>query len=676
MATSSPTISVVDVSGNLDITVQSVYLNAAITVVATNILNSQVFSTSGSTDANGKFTTSIVGLVNGTYTIKTVISDTTAGVVQTSVSYTLTDAVGSSTGTYTSGYTTTSSTSTATTLTVENIAGSADGKQPIYSPNDRWCWWELGEIYKGTVGANRYVPKIGDYVKDKTTDATYIVTDIDPSTMIAVLTTVNTTVATETMSTDEILYGVGPGTQSDTYRVYLDTSVTPYIFAVDARLRVGGSMCAYAKLFRGADYSSGATPIAALYDTSGNRLTENIPLELCAVDSHVNHSIRVVSVAYTTVSMTDGELVTCVLYSSKGNIVSKRQLLVENTAFARNVPSSQKYISHIALKSPFLSTANDNQLQVPMNVTVNSINMNGVVYYSDGSSTTLPVDGSKFAMDGMGSFVATIIGQKIPLSFRYELSDGETAYGAVTGDGKKITEAYEILVTQFDGSYSVKLFGFPQWVDDVTGYTLRWFLYNLDRTTWTEVTPYVTFNTNTGSFNPLLFDVMQNRSVSIDLSKVSGSYKPFIHVQTIGFVLKNPSDTSTTTKFNVVFSSGQDTPFGVQTFAKVNFINQNLNIVNLTSGYSNKSDWLQAMFYNTKPLTNTTIEAMVPVPTHFALNLGDGSTPVEFTIDQWNSDLTINRPITALSNVYLHFFKRTSNNDIQLAVAGIPVVPA
>jgi hypothetical protein len=147
-------------------------------------------------------------------------------------------------------------------------------------------------------------------------------------------------------------------------------------------------------------------------------------------------------------------------------------------------------------------------------------------------------------------------------------------------------------------------------------------------------------------------------------------------VQTIGFVLKNPSDTSTTTKFNVVFSSGQDTPFGVQTFAKVNFINQNLNIVNLTSGYSNKSDWLQAMFYNTKPLTNTAIEAMVPVPTHFALNLGDGSTPVEFTIDQWNSDLTINRPITALSNVYLHFFKRTSNNDIQLAVAGVPVVPA
>ena len=41
-----------------------------------------------------------------------------------------------------------------------------DGSVPIYDPDARWCIWEKSEIWLGTTGLKKYIPKVRDWVID------------------------------------------------------------------------------------------------------------------------------------------------------------------------------------------------------------------------------------------------------------------------------------------------------------------------------------------------------------------------------------------------------------------------------------------------------------------------------------------------------------------------------
>ena len=299
---------------------------------------------------------------------------------------------------------------------VNNITGS-DGVVPIYSPQDRWTTWNITEIYLGTVGAGKFVPKVRDYVVDTDTNQYWRVTSIDQSTLIAVLAPV-VLVSAGAFSETDVLLGVGPGTQSDTYRVYIDNSVIPSVMAVDARLHVAGTMVTTCKIFRGSELSGSEFVISAFYDQSGNLLGQAIPLELVAMPNGQNYSIKTVPVCYTVATVPDGEIVTAVFYSDSGHVVSKRQLLVENTAFIRSSNTAVKYITSITLETPFLSSSDPRLVQYPMNIPLNGLSLIGVVHYSNGETLKMPVDGTKFSIFGFDGYVATIVGQQLPLVLR------------------------------------------------------------------------------------------------------------------------------------------------------------------------------------------------------------------------------------------------------------------
>lgn len=244
-----------------------------------------------------------------------------------------------------------------TNISTLGITG-IDGEVPVYEPNARWCVWNFDEIFmENSPGKGRYVPKVKDLVvkmEDANTFITYEVKAIDAVTLYPNLAVVRPNGMSFDLTGTDILFGTGPGTQSDTYRVYLDTSVIPHVLAVDARLKIGGSMSTFAKIFLGADTSDTGTVISRMYDSSGKFLSNNIPLEMIAVDSHTNYAWKCVTVGYTNLALEDGELVTCVIYNAEGHVVSKRQLLIENTAFIRQANDNMKYVTGISLDSPFI----------------------------------------------------------------------------------------------------------------------------------------------------------------------------------------------------------------------------------------------------------------------------------------------------------------------------------
>ena len=552
-------------------------------------------------------------------------------------------------------------------LPVPGIVGT-DNQQPVYSPNSRWTIWNKNEIYTGGPGQGRYVPKVGDLVLDQEYWIWYEVQSINSVTMVAVLVEKETKNLGGNLDDYDKLLGVGPGTQSDTYRVYVDKSVVPYVMAVDARLRVAGTMCASCKIFRGAELSNDAAVISKVYDNSNNFLGTIVPLELVAQDGNI--SIRTVPVCYTSEDLKDGELVTAVFYSNSGHVVSKRQLLVENTSFIRSTDDSVKYIIGISLRSPFMSDSDPNIISYPINVPLAGMFLTGVVHYSDGSTMELPVDNQKFSIYGFDHFVSTIVGQKLDIVLKYSLSNEEVCYDSKHTNERFITKSYKAVIAKADGAYTVKLFGYPNWIDGISGYRMEWFIYNLDRTINQRVTPYVRFNENSQIFDPLLFGTRQRMSVTLNLQDVSSMYKYYRHVQTIDVTLLTPGG-ETGTNWLVGFDPTQNPQYGVNNKFQFEFINEDLKKLKIDLGCTNVNEWLSRLYYPSKPLVNPITESEPMVPDFFALVVG--TERIEYKLNMWNGVFTVSDRVYQGSTVFVEFFKRTANNDIRLAVAGIPV---
>lgn len=570
------------------------------------------------------------------------------------------------------------------TIVVPSTTGT-DGQVPIYQPNNRWQIWNLIEIYTGGVGANRYVPNVNDYVVNTSTGETWKVSSVDPTTLIPTLVTA-TPLNTGGMSSIDTLLGVGPGTQSDTYRVYIDKSVIPHTLAVDARLMVCGSMVKNAIIYRGSMATGNEVAISGTYDQTGKLLGQTIPLETVAIPTAAslpallqwllpntpitNIAVMTVPVCYTMSDLPDGEVVTVVFYSDTGNVVSKRQLLVENTAFIRNPDRSVKYITSIALESPFISSSNPTLIQFPLNVPVSGLMLTGVVNYSDGSQLRMPVDGTKFKVSGFEGFLSTIIGQPFSVVLKYTLGANEVVYNANNVGGPFITNIYKAQTTKIDNAYTVKLFGYPVWIDAVNGYRMEWFMYNLDRSVMYLVTPFVKVSPSSPAFNPTLYGVIQHLIVDINLNDVSGTYTPYNFTQAVDITLLTPGKTHAT-NWTIGYAPNQSPAYGVNTFAISTFTNQNYWTLDLTSGAVDLPSWLNLMYYSTMPLFDSNMETAAPAPNFFALLFGNQT--IEFPIAEWNTVHQIANAVPDGSTVFIKWIYRTPLNDQQLAISGITV---
>lgn len=546
---------------------------------------------------------------------------------------------------------------------------------PISDPNRGHRRWLKSEIYTGPNGTGRYVPNEEDEAWDWVTGLWRVVT-VNRSTGLSQLVQYIPPNTGESVSEEDILLGVGPGYQSESYRVYLDTSVIPHVLAIDSRLRVYGTTVSAVKVFWGTDISDESKVISAMYDQGGTLLGENIPLELVqmpnnpqsGVPSAINYAVKTPMVGYTSQKLPDNEPVTVVMYDDVGNVTSIAKLLIMNTAFIRTTDASKKFITSIHLDSPFLSEGDDSLLKFAINMPVDALNARGVVTYSDGSKKIMSVDGTKFNLYGLQNFIATIVGQKIELVLSYKLSADEYVYGASASLQKHLSIPYWATTTRLDGAYSVKLFCFPQWVDDITGFKLRWFLFNLNRSEFHEVTSLVTFGVNSLPFDPISYGPIQRVTVGINMNDLDSSYSNWRHSQTIGIALLAPGN-EISNGWNIEYSPGQAELYGKGLRAISTFVNVNNWKLKIDCGLELQSTWLQKVFYNAEPLVNTQSENRAPEPNHFVLMIGNKE--YTYPIDRWNTELLVTSVPANGEPLFIRFIRRLPENDLQLGIGGM-----
>lgn len=545
-----------------------------------------------------------------------------------------------------------------------------DGVAPIYNPDETWRMWGVNDVWQGidAPGSQRYVPKVKDYVVDPDTFETWIVDALDPVTLKPTLRRIRPYGMAYDLTEDDVLFGVGPGPDAETYRAYLNDTVFPHTLCVDQRLKIHGTMSSYAKVFLGSNTTETGEVISKLYDASGNFISENVPLELVAIDNiATNHSVKSVRRFNVTKKIPNNERITVVIYADDGHVVSRRQLLVENTNTIQDLNRATKYIADISLECIWLSKTNVDQIDYPLNIPMDALNMVGVVHYSDGSTLKLPVDGGKFAMLGLEGRLSSILGQPHDLVLRYLMSDTELAFSSTGTNGRYITKPFKIVTTNPNNSIAVKLFGYPFWEGESFGYRMRFWLLNVARNIKFEVTPFVRFSENTGPYNPKLYGYLQRKSVSINLRDVSGAFIPFVHTQVVDIVLNNPPTLEAIPDWIVATEGGDYYPrYGEGVYAR-----RSGNLVNFKGDFTTLESWLNAYYWLTKPLVNTHIENNAPTPTHFTVEYNGTST--EWLVTQWDQALNIAESVTAPSTAVLRFFKRTSQGDQYLSFAAVSI---
>lgn len=535
-------------------------------------------------------------------------------------------------------------------------------------PDRGFRYWAREELVAPN-SAGLWVPNVGDKAFDKS-QGDFLITEVDITTGYSVMIPWYAPTRPTEDGKKMNLTGTGPGSVSESYRAFLNKAVTPHTLTPDRRLHKYGSMVQYYRMFLGEDISEEfGKVISTFFDPSGSFLGDTVPYETMVVPGAVNQLIQVPSVGYTNQEMDNGELVTLVAYDAANGQVSQDTLVVHNTQTVRQADGAKRYVRNISLESPWMSAADPQTLEFPINVTVESLPMTAVVHYSDGSKRRAGINDAQFTLMGLQDYIATNVGQEFPLVLSYKLAADEMSYNLVPAVNRKLVMDYVARTVTADGAYEVKLFVYPQWISVAQGYRLEFWMYNLDRQTFYNVTPYMELGTNSNAFDPKLYGTVQTMKWAVDLNKVDGRFAPHRHVQTVQLALLNAGPA--TANWEVFFTPGQADGYGRDRFADIQYVNTNYWILRLANGFTEQELWLKNMYERAQPLYNDAIEDIAPTPTHFKVVFAHNS--YEFSLSQWRTDLVVNNDLADGELMYIQWYRRTYESDLQLAITALPV---
>ncbi|ABY62861.1 virion structural protein [Pseudomonas phage 201phi2-1] len=539
----------------------------------------------------------------------------------------------------------------------------------FYNPNRGFRVWYIDEIVLVAGQTNKYVVNVNDMVIDYSRGQLRV-TDVEQGTWVPTLELIEWPAHPDPDGEENVLVGVGPGYSSESYRCFIDTSVTPYVLAPDARLHFYGSMVSSYAVFKGSDINKATGKmISAFYDSSGTFLGPYIPVESAEITGAKVSTIKIPMVGFATEDLEDSERVTLVAYDDKEGVISYAQLLVMNTEVLRQTDQSKRYVEGIKLDSPFISTSDPKVIEFPLNVMVKSLPMQGIVKYRGGRQTRYDVGPAPFTILGLENYVATGEGQEFPLAARYQLANDEISYQLVPSADRAITENYIARTVAADGAYSCRLFVYPTWVNAAIGYRLEFWLYNLDRARFYNVTPYVELGVNSAPYRPRAYGEVQTLTYAVNLNEVDGRFAPFRYVSTFQIALLNAGPDQA--NWAVYPRPDVDASYGRGLKADLEYVATNTWNLRLQNGANSLTAWLQQMYYNAEPLVNTELEEFPPEPTHFILHFLHGD--YKFSVQQWNQVLTVNNDLNMGELLSIQWIKEMYDTDLQLAMTGVPI---
>lgn len=551
---------------------------------------------------------------------------------------------------------------------MSNNVGSYTGIVAIPNPTRRYTQWHIKEVYGlGQEKTNVFIPNVDDTVIDLRNNKLYRVNSLSAEN-IPTLELVNFTGVGGITKTDSIL-GTGPGLCSEGYRIYVNNKILPHPCFLDNRLIITGSENAYIKIFKGYDPSDNGQVVSGVFNSAKRMISENIPLEHVVIPHYPINTYKVATAGHFTETLSDGEVVTVVVYTAGGVANLRFTMIVVDTEFVRNVDASKKHVTDISLITPYLSDTDDLLIEIPLGMSTQSASFVGKVTYNDGSSVTYPVDGTKFAAHGFDTYVASRIGDTLPIVLRYQLSGTENANMVQTVEGVHFTnKQYTLKTIESDSRYSLKLFVLPTWNSVETAWELTFWLYNLSRDMVIDVTRLIEYSVNSTPFNGRSYANAQRIVATFNIDKLGPSYVYYRHVESFEITLNQPvTNTRVSAYYELKYDS--DSIVGGNAIARVSGPTNN-HTLDISNGFVDHNAVLDVWYYSSQPLVYPFNEDSAPVPTHVRIIIGTWSR--EIAVSALTQPITgVTVPISDGSLVQLEFVRISNISRLELGKMGL-----
>lgn len=503
--------------------------------------------------------------------------------------------------------------------------------------------WLLSQVYLGPTSTGNIVVETGNLVYSPTAGFQEV-SSVDPITFIPVFKPVN--VQNQNATQGDSVIGGTLAAGITKMRVLIDSSRLPMSMSFDRRFLIYNSAAAYVKLFKGTSIEGESLAISAMYNPSGNKTSENIPLEAVYMPNEDNLTVKVPVRAWSSEGVANYDSVTAVVYALDGTVLEVQTFVVYNTDTIATADRSKRYVRSVELISDFISVTDSRMLEYPVGITISSDSLRCRVLYSDGVVLNLPIDGTRVQVYGLNDLLSSESGRSSNLLLSYKLAVDEVgeATTSPTPDRTINVEYRARAITSDSGLiYNVKLFVVPTWIGGSSPrWMLRYFLYSLERMDIFEVTNFIEVAAGSTVFNGTLYSVQQSLGVVLNLQNASGRYRFYRHVQQFKISLNAQGSSRTApTYWSIEYTPGLVLGQG----KKATYIDDPNNAgrrrVRVDSGLSVLAEWINAMYIDTLPLVNTITETGPISPTHVRVRIGE----------TWQRTIPIENILSPIDNV-------------------------
>ena len=544
--------------------------------------------------------------------------------------------------------------------------------QPIINPDRGFTVWNKPQIYTGPMGAGRIVPNVDDAVLDWS-QGWFRVVSVHPVTHESTLDPVDFNKFNGGVIAEDALLSSGPVTYSESFRIHVNNTVTPHTVNFDGRLYMNTDNAHHVKIFKGVDISPTGHVISAMFNPSNVLISEDIPMVYVVLPTGTNVGVKSPDKGYLIEPLTNGEMVTAVFYDALGDKISQYRVITDVSDFVHTNDLGKQYVVSTELLTNFLSPTDDHLVECPINMALSSLGMQGRVWYNDGTHLDLPIDGNRFMLLGLDGYLPSHLGARAPLVLKYTLGVNEYGYGltGVLNDRFRI-ENYAVTAIQRHAAYDVKVFVLPKWNTGTGQWGLEYYLYNLERSQLWNVTSLVQLSASSGTFNGGLLNTTQILTISLNLESVDPSFDYYLYTQRFIVSLRaSGSNTTVDTYWLLQYETDVFNGSGVHALISGQPGIPGQYRLNLSLNFTEVDDWLNKVYWPTKPLYHVGSELAPPTPTHVRVKI-DPSFTRELTLT--DAILFIENITTALTpgmTVRLEFFQRTPSVDYELGMVSM-----
>lgn len=555
---------------------------------------------------------------------------------------------------------------------------SPGGNELLNPPVHEFNSWNYTQIYRGDneyISPNQggVVPNVNDKVTQYLVDSkylTYRVTYVDPVTHLSTLDTISEVTGTTEQAVDERLFaGAGVGLIHGHDFIFVNNDTVRYPAEVNRTLRSYGNRTSYYKLYLGTNIDpTTATCISVHYNSKGEAESDQIPIEIVDKSKPTRLVFRPGPFNINR-ELPEGTIVTIVGYTGKGGPVSYQPLRIVEGNTIQDLNSYSNFITGIELVSPYISSTNKDQLIIPENFLHTSLLTQAKVNYASGESVTYNIGEHGVQLINWDDAVSgQYAGQERKVVLQYLLGVGETADLVHDGGAPHKSRVYTIKTSPAIAAQSVKLYVAPTWDKINNRYNLKYYLLNLDRTAFSDVTDSVKLSS---TYNPTGYGLTQRLNMSVKMSDINPSWASRNYVQSADIELKSAPSVNKT-PFELFYANVGSDSYGQSLQVIVDReVPTGQYFLKLDCELTQQADWLDKLYNRLMPQYDLTKESGVVIPSHVEVVCPAGS--IKVPIEQWNRNITISfTPPTDGDTILLRWYKRDARGrELNLAVGSL-----